>query len=90
VNHGKTLSERCGMMNQKQREQLALGGRWQDSGTYRGKSLCQTCLLKKVTLSTLEDHLRFVRLWHRWVDIRKRDRCVVCGELTETMLLPAQ
>src|SRR5215510_8771575 len=78
------------MMNQKQLEQLALRGRWQDNRAYRGKSLCQECLLKKVPLSTLEDHLRFVRLWHRWEDRLKPDHCAVCGELQETIMLPAQ
>ena len=78
------------MMDQKQLAHRVLRGRWQDHATYRGTSLCQACLLKKATLTTLEDHLRFVRLWHRWVDRLKRDRCAVCGELKETMRLPAK
>ena len=84
-----TLS-RCVMMDQNELEHLALRGRWQDNGTYRGKNLCQTCLMQKATISSPEDQMTFEHVWHRWVYRLKRDRCAVCGELKETMMLPAQ
>ena len=77
------------MMDQKQLEQLALQVRWQDNGVYRGKSLCQPCLMEKGAISIPEDQLIFEQVWHRWANRLKRDRCVVCGELKETMILPA-
>ena len=77
------------MMNQKHLERLALQVRWQDNGTYRGKSLCQTCLMGKATISSPEDRMTFGHVWHQWRKMLKRDRCVVCGELKETMRLPA-
>jgi len=77
------------MMDQQQLEQLALQVRWQDNGVYRGKSLCQPCLMEKGAISITEDQLIFEQVWHRWATRLKRDRCVVCGELKETMILPA-
>jgi len=78
------------MMDQKQLEQLALRVRWQNHGTYRHKSLCRTCLMEKGAISTPEDQLTFDQVWHQWMKMLKRDRCVVCGELKETMMLPAK
>jgi len=78
------------MMDQNELEHLVLQGRWQDHGTYRGKRLCQACLMEKAPISTSEDQLTFEQVWHRWVYRLKRDRCAVCGELKETMMLSAQ
>jgi len=77
-------------MDRNQLEHLALRGRWQDNGTYRGKRLCQACLMEKAIISTPEDQLAFEQVWHQWVYRLKRDRCAVCGELKETLILPAQ
>ena len=77
-------------MKQKQLEHLALEVRWQDRGIYRGKRLCRTCLMEKATISAPEDQMTFEDVWHQWMTILKRDRCVVCGELKETMMLPAK
>ena len=77
------------MMDQKQLEQLALRGRWQDGGAYRRKSLCRTCLMEKATISAPEDQRIFEHVWDQWIKMLKRDRCVVCGELKETMTMPA-
>jgi hypothetical protein len=76
-------------MDQQQLERLALQVRWQHNGIYRRKSLCQACLMEKGAISTPEDQQAFEQVWHQWWNILKRDRCVVCGELKETMLLPA-
>jgi len=77
------------MMDQKQLEHLVLQVRWQDHGTYRGERLCQPCLMETGAISTPEDQLAFEQVWHQWVNRLKQDRCVVCGELKETMMLPA-
>jgi len=78
------------MMDQKQLEHLVLQVRWQDNGIYRGKSLCQACLMEKGAIAIPEDQLTFDQVWHQWATLLKRDRCVVCGELKETMILPAR
>jgi len=44
--------------------------------------------MEKAIISTPEDHMTFEHVWHQWMKILKRDRCVVCGELKETMMLP--
>ena len=75
-------------MDEKQLEHLALQVRWQDNRTYRGKSLCQACLMEKANISDPEDKIKFEHVWHQWVKMLKRDRCVVCGEQKETMTLP--
>ena len=76
------------MMDQKQLEHRALQVRWQYHGTYRGKSLCQACLLEKANISAPEDKMVFDEVWHQWGRLLKRDRCVVCGEQKETITLP--
>ena len=78
------------MLDQNELERLALRVRWQDHGTYRGKRLCQACLMEKGAITTPEDQMTFEHVWHQWVYRLKRDRCVVCGQLKETILLPAQ
>ena len=78
------------MRDQQQLEQLALQVRWQDNRAYRGKSLCQPCLMEKGAMAIPEDQLTCEQIWHRWATMLKRDRCVVCGELKETMILPAK
>ena len=78
------------MTDQTQLEQRTLQVRWQDNGTYRRKSLCQTCLMEKGAISTPEDRLTFEQVWHQWWNRLTRDRCVVCGELKETLILPAK
>ena len=83
------LRRMSSLMDRNQLEHLVLRGRWQHHGTYCGKRLCQACLMEKAPISTLDDHLRFEHIWHRWVYRLKRDRCVVHGELKETMMLPA-
>jgi len=45
-------------------------------------------LMEKAIISTPEDHMTFEHVWHQWMKMLKRDRCVVCGELKETMMLP--
>jgi len=76
------------IMNQKQLEHLALEVRWQNNRAYRGKRLCQTCLMEKAIISLPEDQITIEDVWHQWMKVLKRDRCVVCGELKETMMLP--
>lgn len=76
-------------MNQNHLEHLALQVRSQDHGAYRGKPLCQACLMEKANISAPEDRMAFEHVWHQWVKMLKRDRCVVCGEQKETMTLPA-
>jgi hypothetical protein len=76
------------MIDPQQLKHLALQVRRQDHGTYRGKTLCQPCLMEKAAISSPEDQMTFELVWHQWVKMLKRDRCVVCGELKETMLLP--
>jgi len=44
--------------------------------------------MEKATISALEDQMTFEHVWHQWMKMLNRDRCVVCGELKETMLLP--
>ena len=78
------------MMDQKQLEHLVLQVRWQDHRAYRGKNLCQACLMEKGAISTSEDQLAFEQVWHQWVNRLKRDRCVMYGELKETLSLPAK
>jgi hypothetical protein len=76
------------MMDQQQLEDRALLVRWHDDGRYRGKNLCQACLMDKANISTQEDRLTFDLVWHQWITMLNRDRCAVCGELKETILLP--
>jgi len=76
-------------MDQKPLAHLALPGRWEDHRGYRGKSLCQACLMEKGAITTPEDQMSFEHAWHQWVYRLKRDRCVVCGQLKETIMLPA-
>jgi len=45
--------------------------------------------MEKATISAPEDQMTFEDVWHQWMTMLKRDRCVVCGELKETMMLPA-
>ena len=77
------------LMDRKQLGHLALQVRLQNNGTYRGKSLCQTCLMEKASITAPEDQLEFEQVWHEWVKMLARDRCTVCGEQKETMTLPA-
>ena len=77
------------MTDKQQLVRRALEVRWQEDGRYRGKTLCQACLMDKAKISVPEDRRTFDLVWHQWGTILIRDRCVVCGELKETMTLPA-
>ena len=45
--------------------------------------------MDKANIATPEDRMTFDLVWHQWIPMLNRDRCVVCGELKETILLPA-
>ena len=78
------------MMDQKQLEHLVLQVQWQDHRAYRGKTLCQACFMEKGAITTPEDQMMFEHVWHQWVYGLKQDRCVVCGQLKETIMLQAK
>jgi len=44
--------------------------------------------MEKAIISVPEDQITIEDVWHQWMRVLKRDRCVVCGELKETMMLP--
>ena len=72
-------------MDNRQLEALALKVWHQGNGMYRGKALCRVCVLVKASITASEDTQRFEHIWDHWGTRLKRDRCVVCGELKETM-----
>jgi hypothetical protein len=58
-------------------------------GTYRGKRLCQTCLMEQAAIMAPKNQMEFERVWHEWGTMLAGDRWVVCAEHKETMILPA-
>jgi len=84
------LGEVVPMDKIQQLEHRALRVRWQDHGSYRGKQLCQICLMEKARIGTSEDRNLFEQIWDQWARALARDRCAVCGEQKETMTLPAR
>ena len=76
-------------MNYNQLEELALKAWRRGNGAYLRKALCQGCVLIKASITAPEDALAFEQVWEHWAKMLKRDRCVVCGEMKETMMWPA-
>src|SRR5262249_23692366 len=75
-------------MDNRQLEALALKVWRQGNGMYRGRALCRVCVLAKASVTAPEDAHAFESIWDHWGTRLKRDRCVVCGELKETMTVP--
>jgi hypothetical protein len=78
-------------MNRQQLEHIVLQVRNQNGGAYRGKSLCEACLMAKASITVPEDQIELHTIWNQWFTRKliTKGTCVVCGHESETMNLPA-
>ena len=79
-------------MNYQQLEHRALKVRDHNGGQYRGKRLCQTCLMEKAGITSAEEQVAFDAIWYsaNWLKSQEWGICDACGEKKEVMTLPVK